>query len=147
MKKPISILITSISFFTFSCSPISSSSQSIVRIKNHDYDEIITAKINYFDVFNQNEDEYFLYYFSETCYHCVGIKNEIIDFALSSEVTVYFVEVEERFGVYDDVNKTVGTSNPLEAFANQTPQLSLVKDKEIYYSICGEDVELFLFTK
>ena len=97
-------------------------------------------KISYQDVFNMEEDEYYIYYYQESCYHCHGIKSKMINFALESEISFYFVEVVEDYGFLSrNKEDTIGTNDPMKAFALMTPQLSLVKYGYITETYIGEE--------
>ena len=106
----------------------------------HEYSEIVEMKISYLDVFSIQENEYYIYYYQESCYHCHGIKSKVISFALNSEVSFYFVEVIEDYGFLSRTKEdTIGTNNPMKAFALMTPQLSLVKNGYIAETYIGDE--------
>lgn len=106
----------------------------------HGYSEISEMKISYLDVFNVEEDEYYIYYYQESCYHCHGIKSKVISFALDSDIGFYFVEVIEDYGFLSHTKEeTIGTNDPMKAFALMTPQLSLVKNGYIAETYIGNE--------
>ena len=106
----------------------------------HEYSEIVEMKISYLDVFFIQDNEYYIYYYQESCYHCHGIKSKVISFALNSEVSFYFVEVIEDYGFLSRTKEdTIGTNDPLKAFALMTPQLSLVKNGYITETYIGDE--------
>ena len=106
----------------------------------HEYSEIVEMKISCLDVFSIQENEYYIYYYQESCYHCHVIKSKIISFALNSEVSFYFVEVIEDYGFLSRTKEdTIGTNDPLKAFALMTPQLSLVKNGYITETYIGDE--------
>ena len=114
-----------------------SSTQSSTK---HDYNEIAELKISYLDVFNVEENEYYIYYYQESCYHCHGIKSKVISFALDSDIGFYFVEVIEDYGFLSHTkDETIGTNDPMKAFALMTPQLSLVKNGYIAETYIGNE--------
>ena len=114
-----------------------SSTQSSTK---HDYNEIAELKISYLDVFNVEENEYYIYYYQESCYHCHGIKSKVISFALDSDIGFYFVEVIEDYGFLSHTKEeTIGTNDPMRAFALMTPQLSLVKNGYIAETYIGNE--------
>ena len=130
-------------FFTLlllltSCSAVDNDSS----IHKYEYSEINDMKINYLDVFVQPENCYYIYYYQENCYYCHGIKSKVIHFALNTQYSFYFVEVKEDYGFLSRTKEdTIGTNDPMQAFALMTPQLSLVVDwriKETY--VGGEEI-------
>ena len=146
MRKIISLPMFCLLSLLTSCGqrPISTSSSKV--IKKHDYSEINYAKISYFSIFEQNEDEYYVYFYSPYCIHCSLLKDDIIEFTLSSNIPVYFVEVTEDMEFVDDIFLTIGANEYSKVFAGKTPQLSFIKNHEVYFSIYGNDIDIYLFT-
>ena len=116
------------------------STPSTPSFHKHEYSEIEDRKISYLDVFNVESDRYYLYYYQESCYHCHGIKSKVISFALASKDPFYFVEVIEDYG-FTSRNKedTIGTNDPMQAFALMTPQLSIVESGFIVETYIGDE--------
>lgn len=71
-----------------------------VEAKLHNYDEIKDHLISWNEVFKQNEDDYLVYFYSETCGHCKELKQEIISFYLKDITLMYFVctDIEAKYG-------------------------------------------------
>ena len=129
-----------LSFLTFLLLLTSCQTSSTLSSTKHDYSEIVEMKISYLDVFKQEENEYYIYYYQENCYHCHGIKSKVINFALNSETSFYFVEVIEDYGFLSRTKEdTIATNDPLKAFALMTPQLSLVKNGYITETYIGDE--------
>lgn len=127
-------------FLTFLLLLTSCETSATKSSTKHDYSEISEMKISYLDVFNVEENEYYIYYYQESCYHCHGIKSKVISFALESDVGFYFVEVIEDYGFLSHTKEeTIGTNNPMKAFALMTPQLSLVKNGYIAETYIGNE--------
>lgn len=121
-------------FILTSCSTASDSS-----IIKHDYSEIQDIQISYLDVFNQKEDEYYVYYYQTTCYYCHGIKSKIINYALNNP-PFYFIGIVEDEGFLSHIKEeTIGATDPLHAFSMMTPQLSLIKDRKVKETYIGVD--------
>ena len=115
------------------------------RIPKHEYEEIKDKQISYRDVFNVEEDIYYLYYYQLTCYHCNGIKSRMIEYALHSEIPFYFIEIEKDEGFLSrTAEETIGTNNPMEAFALMTPQLSLVENGYVTITVHGKEEIMLL---
>ena len=127
-------------FLTFLLLLTSCQNNQTTSNSKHEYSEIVEMKISCLDVFSIQENEYYIYYYQESCYHCHGIKSKIISFALNSEVSFYFVEVIEDYGFLSRTKEdTIGTNDPLKAFALMTPQLSLVKNGYITETYIGDE--------
>lgn len=119
-----------------SCSQSATSSS----IHKYEYNDVSDKMISYLDVFNYGKEKYFIYYFQVNCYHCHGIKSKVVSYAINSKNPFYFVEVEKDYGFLSHTKKeTIGTSNPYEAFALMTPQLSIVSNGVIIETYIGEE--------
>ena len=57
----------------------------------HNYHEIKDRIINWEYIFEQEENDYYVYFYSEKCGYCNDIKQEVIKFYLAQFVTMYFV--------------------------------------------------------
>ena len=133
-------------FILCGCSNVESK-KHIIPI--HEYSEVENKIIDYMDVFNQKEKMYEIYYFQENCYHCLGIKSLVIEYALRNISPIYFIRITDDKGfISNDPEETVGTNNPLKAFCKMTPQLSQVKDGYILNTIVGhDDIKSYLSLK
>lgn len=128
-------------FLVMGCSTQTPSS----RIPRHEYDEVKEKQISYRDVFNVPESKYYLYYYQLNCYHCHSMKSYIIDYAIHSSIPFYFVEIEKDEGFLShNAKETIGTNNPLEAFALMTPQLSLVENGYVAITVHGKEEIMLL---
>ena len=123
--------------FSFaSCSSVPEAKEN----NKHDYVEVEHLKISYLDVFKQEGEMYYIYYYQISCYHCHGIKSKVIDYALNSKNLFYFVEVLEDYGFLSRTKEdTIGVSNPYKAFALMTPQLSKVTSGRISETYIGQE--------
>ena len=96
--------------------------------------------ISYDEVFNINKAYYYIYYYQVNCYHCHGIKSKVIDFALRHKEEFYFIEIIEDKGFLSRTKEeTIGTNDPLKAFALMTPQLSFVERGFIKETYIGNE--------
>lgn len=109
-------------------------------IHRYEYSDVSDKMISYLDVFNYGKEKYFIYYYQVNCYHCHGIKSKIISYALTSSDPFYFVDVDHDYGFLSHTKEeTIGTSNPYEAFALMTPQLSIVEGGIIIETYIGDE--------
>ena len=128
------------SFFAILLLLTSCSTSENSSIHKYEYSDVEDKKISYLDVFRQEEKRYYLYYYQETCYHCHGIKSKVISFSLTSEEPFYFVEVTKDYGFLSRTKEdTIGTNDPMKAFALMTPQLSLVEQGCIVNTYIGPE--------
>lgn len=108
--------------------------------EEHEYSEIAHLKLSYEDIFNVNEDSYFVYFYQETCADCGLVKNAVIDFALNCSPKIYFVEVNSSMlhtYSYQDIDKTIGTDNYLNVFVGVTPQLATMYQHKVSDNCVG----------
>ena len=119
---------------------VSCSTQESSSIHKYEYSDVEDKKISYLDVFMQPEESYYIYYYQESCYHCHGIKSKVIWFALNNTKAFYFVEVDKDYGFLSRTKEdTIGSNDPMTAFALMTPQLSLVESHYIVQTYIGND--------
>lgn len=62
--------------------------------KEYDYSDV-TAFVLWNDIFKQEEKEYSVYFFSQTCGHCKELKQEIICYYFENVEILYFLETNE----------------------------------------------------
>lgn len=64
-----------------------------------EYDSFNTID-DYAYIQTQEEDQYLVYWYSETCYHCTIIKTDILEFAYANEagIKVYFMDAATTIG-------------------------------------------------
>ena len=63
--------------------------------KFEDYQIVNDNQINWQDVLSQEDENYFVFVYSETCSNCHDIQEEIINFAIDKVVPTYFVDTKK----------------------------------------------------
>ena len=99
---------------------------------------IVKTHINWIDIFNQQEVDYFVYFYSTTCAHCRNIKQEILNYYLSEKSYLYFLcmdKIDDRYKQPYDITG-ICDSNKLYIFG--TPFLIEVKNYKVYQYYAGE---------
>ncbi|MCQ2815180.1 MAG: hypothetical protein MJ227_02680 [Bacilli bacterium] len=109
----------------------------------HTYDEISELKIEWKMSFSLAKPQYFVYIYSESCYFCHEIKNEVIGFALEHFDMFYFVEYCEEIKILNDVSETIGKVESDEMGILGTPTLLLFKTKTLMVNIAGSNKILY----
>lgn len=128
------IILTLLSLL--SCSSYEESS----NYSRHDYSEIKHLTISYLDVFKMEKDRYYIYYYQENCYYCMGIKSKVIEYALNYEGAFFFINIEKDEGFLSNSREdTIMTNDPLKAFCLMTPQLSIVEGGYIIETFLGDE--------
>ena len=116
------------SAFLCSCS-------SIKQDNSHNYHEIKLSLIGWDEVFLQNENDYFVYFYSETCVYCKEIKNDVISFYLNKIYTMYFVCTNYK-AVYGSPADIYGITDITDFYIFGTPFMVEIRDGAIvnYYA-------------
>ena len=129
MKKLFLLLVP---FLLFSCKNNKSGGQSESKL---DY-SIVTTHINWEDVFNQQELDYFVYFYSTTCAHCAAIKQDILSYYLEEKVTMYFVCVDNQ-GRFGKVSDLTGICKIDDFYIFGTPFYVEIKNNKVYRYYAG----------
>ena len=111
--------------------------KSGTSIPELDY-SIVKTHINWIDIFNQQEVDYFVYFYSTTCAHCRNIKQEMLNYYLSEKSYLYFLcmdKIDDRYKQPYDITG-ICDSNKLYIFG--TPFLIEVKNYKVYQYYAGE---------
>ena len=105
--------------------------------KIYDYQDVENLKIQWNEVFNLAKVDYFVYIYSQTCYYCVNIKQEIITFALSDKYPTYFIEYTDDIEICYDISKTLLKDNIDEICILGTPTLLDIQNNCLMNNIVG----------
>lgn len=131
--------IIQMSIFLISCS-VSDNSSTIV---NYDYDMVKNLHLDFENIFNVDKKEYYVYFYSKNCLHCLLLKNEIIPLALKKD-NLYFVEYVDEIPIGSNVIDTIGATTIDEFFIIGTPTLIYINDKRVEINTTNEDIILSL---
>lgn len=103
----------------------------------HDYSEVEHLERKWETLFSQPEDHYYLYCYGVHCRSCHKIKNEVIEYALHGNKTIYFCA--EGYVVYPDgdVEETLGKTDIMDVFIIGTPSILEVKNGVILNNGAG----------
>ena len=138
-KKSILLPFT---LFIVACSDI----QDFDKPINYDYDLIADYQIKWNDIFKQNKEDYYLYFYSPTCGYCDQIKNDVISYFLNNKDDVYFVVDNDDFVIGSDASKTIGVDNIDSFFILGTPSLVEISDGKVTLNIAGvKNIKEYLF--
>ena len=129
MSKPLSLLAFGL---------IVSSCSSSIEVSFHNYHEIKERIINWYQVFNQKEDYYLIYYYSERCGYCNDIKQEVLDYYFKSITTMYFVCTDYEIGT-GPAKDLIGINNIDDFYIFGTPFMTEIKEGAIYNYYAGKE--------
>ena len=129
------VSLLSISLIT-SCTP---SEESVPQYKTFkQFQMVMDNSIEWQNILNQEEKNYIIFFYSETCAYCHEMQEEVIDFAITCPLKTYFFDVVEN-DVPIDSDKKIGVSNYEEASINGTPSILEVENATIVANISGID--------
>ena len=121
---------------TTSCTP---NEESVPQNKTFkQFKVVVDNSIEWNNILNQEENNYIIFFYSETCAYCHEIQEEVIDFAITCPLKTYFLDTMEN-DVPIDSDKKIGISNYEEASINGTPSILEVENATITANISGVD--------
>lgn len=119
-------------------------SSTSITIKNHDYSGVENLFIEWTEMLNQNKNNYYVYIFSRTCGHCREIKNDVIEYALLDEGSLFFIEYQDSIPKVSFKEEVIGVSNIDKMGIVGVPSLFEIHDQKIvnYYLGTKEILEI-----
>ena len=101
-----------------------------------------SLQINWEDSFKQEDEDYLVFYHSDTCTHCHEIMGDVIEFANSNIKKTYFANIESSEGKMPIVKggePVIGVSNISDFYIAGTPTLIEIKEGIVTSHIQGKD--------
>ena len=111
--------------------------KSSASIPELDY-SIVKTHINWIDIFNQQEVDYFVYFYSTTCAHCRNIKQEMLNYYLSEKSYLYFLCMDKIDDRYKQPYDLTGICDSNKLYIFGTPFLIEIKNYKVYQYYAGE---------
>ena len=123
-----------------SCSPAASEQMS----KNafSEYEIVQNNQIIWSEIFTQTEDNYLVFFYSETCGHCHEIMGDVIAFSEAEIVRTCYLNTQEqgfKIPINSAIELTIGISTVDELFIAGTPTILEVKNHIVTNNIAGKD--------
>lgn len=86
--------------------------------------KIVETSIKWVDIFEQEEDRYLVYFYSEFCRHCKNVKEAFISYYLLDIEKIYFLDTVKENAVFkNDASKLMGKDNIEDFYVPGTPFL------------------------
>lgn len=98
--------------------------------------------MTWIDLFAHTEELYLVYVYSDTCMHCLSIKDQIEEFADTSIIPFYFVQYTDEIPIGTNVEITIGVTSVEECFIKGTPTLILIENGAVSFNIAGTEIIL-----
>lgn len=108
---------------------------------------IVKTHIEWADIFNQQEVDYFVYFYSTTCAHCRNIKQQVLTYYLSEKSYLYFICMDKIDDRYKQPYDIIGICDSNKLYIFGTPFLIEVKNYKVYQYYAGEKSILEFVTK
>ena len=128
------LFLFTLSLLLVSCT---NTKKTVPETKELDY-SIVETHIDWKEIFNQQETDYFVYFYSTTCAHCRNIKQDILNYYLSEKVDLYFVCMDKIDDRYSNQYEIIGVCDSNKLYILGTPFLIEVNDYKVYQYYAGE---------
>ena len=102
-----------------------------------DYNSCSNKVITYQELFNQNQDDYYVYIFSYNCGHCEDFKEEILPIIYNHR-NMYLLEYSKDIKITSNVDETIGASSIEDVYILGTPTLLEIKDGILMTNVAGK---------
>ena len=97
---------------------------------------IVSTPIEWKDIFIQEEESYYVYFYSSTCSHCKMIKQDILSYFLLDKDVIYFICTDEQ-GVFGKKTDITGIDNIKDFYIFGTPFMIWIKFAKVYKYYAG----------
>ena len=119
-----------------SCSPSIDTTNIENAIEQEEY--INNHEILWLDVLKQEENNYLVFIYSETCGHCHDMMDEIIDFAKSEILPTYFINTQNyEVPIFKEIKENIASIDELGILG--TPSILEIENKVVIRNIAGID--------
>ena len=123
-----------------SCAPVRNEQMS----KNtfDEYEILYTQQIKWSTVLSQNETNYLVFFYSETCPHCHEIMGDVLAFSESEILKTYFLDTkksETKIPIKNEIDETIGTTDIDDLFIAGTPTIIEVDEGMVKANVPGKD--------
>lgn len=119
-----------------SCSQSENTSESFKAYK--DFEVVVNNSITWPEILKQEEENYIIFLYSETCAYCHEMQQEVVDFAITCPLKTYFLNTSENTVPIKE-DKVINVKNYEEASITGTPTILEVNDATITDNIAGID--------
>ena len=107
------------------------------RDRTYDYHDVQEYTISINDLFNAAKVGYFVYFYSQSCFHCESIKEAIIKFCLDEIYPTYFIEYDKQITICSNIENTIGVTVIEDLCILGTPTLIELYQGKIIKNIAG----------
>ncbi|MDD3349063.1 MAG: hypothetical protein PHD85_05375 [Bacilli bacterium] len=111
----------------------------------YDYVDFDYLQIQWEDFFSQEENNYYVYFYSEQCNYCELFKIEILNFISITNKKFFLLSYKPEIPIHKDVEMTIGAASLDGMWFGGTPSLILLENKTVKINILGvENISSYL---
>lgn len=140
------LLLTLAMFATLlSCSPSKNTSFSLNT--SGEVDILALYQIAWEQLFAQQAENYLVYIYSETCYNCHAIEEEIIAFAFEGITSIFFVDIKNQINhipITDELESSYGATFYQDVSILGTPTIIEILKGVLIANVAGTETVLAL---
>ena len=132
----------SLTFLALLTSCSSSNSEQSNSNASSGFDIPVEQQIIWTDCLSQEEEDYLVFFYSETCNHCHEIMGDVLAFSEENIIKIYFSDVakgETKIPISRDVDDTLGIDDINSFFIAGTPTLIEVYEGTVTANVPGKD--------
>lgn len=107
------------------------------RTYEYDDEDVMKFVINWENIFDLEERDYFVYIYSKTCGYCKEIKQNVLEKVVKEEPKIYLVEYSEKIPIITDQKSIIGKQNYEEVGIVGTPTLFEIYNYVLVDNIVG----------
>ncbi len=132
-------ILSLVPIFLFGCSesePRQEINEEEIIPVQHEYSEVSDYELTRETIFDVDESNYYVYFYSLTCSHCEELKNFIIEKALNRG-DIYFVKGTSKDQITNDPKKSIGAENHGDIWILGYPSLLKISDQKCSKNLAG----------
>lgn len=98
------------------------------------YEEVEDLHIEWDDLFSQNNDKYYVYFYGIGCGYCSALREDMTSLARSGKETIYFMYPSDDVQFTDNLSiavNSLGATSIEDVYLYSTPTLMKIKNKTI----------------
>lgn len=105
-------------------------------VVEHSYKEVSEYKITWEEIFEVQKKNYYVYFYSDTCSHCIELKNYIIEKALQIK-KIYFIAESNQNQLSNSIQESINAEKPENIWILGYPTLLKIENKKCSQNIAG----------
>ena len=141
MKKilPFMLLIP----FLFGCK----NKEEIVVQKHYEYKDFEKYRIEWKNLFFTAKTHYFAYIYSESCYHCIEIKDLVLPYFENENFDIFLIQYSSEIPLGFGVEETLEKQSVESIWILGVPTLIEIDNGMVVNNVAGKEDILFILEK